>query len=161
MSHSAVSYRIVEADLDEPSHAAGLVHCIDAYAAEDMGGGHALSEDVKRRLVPGLKQHPERLVLLALHERAVVGAAVCFIGYSTFAAKPRLNVHDLCVLAAHRGQGLGRRLLEAVLERARAAGCAAVSLEVRADNAIARRLYQSLGFGPGFAPLEFWVRPLE
>jgi ribosomal protein S18 acetylase RimI-like enzyme len=156
-----VSYRIVEADLDQPRHAQGLVHCIDSYAAEDMGGGHALSEDVKLRLVPGLKQHPERLVLLALHEHEVVGAAVCFMGYSTFAAKPRLNVHDLCVLAAHRGHGLGRRLMEAVLERARAAGCSAVSLEVRTDNVIARRLYQSLGFGAGFAELQFWVRPLE
>jgi ribosomal protein S18 acetylase RimI-like enzyme len=156
-----VSYRIVDADLDEPSHAAGLVHCIDSYASEDMGGGHALSDDVKRRLVPGLKQHPTRLVLLALLEREVVGAVVCFMGFSTFAAKPRLNVHDLCVLEAHRGHGLGRRLMEAVLERARAAGCSAVSLEVRTDNEIARRLYQSLGFGTGFAPLEFWLRPLE
>jgi ribosomal protein S18 acetylase RimI-like enzyme len=155
-----VSYRIVDADLDEPSHAAGLVHCIDAYASEDMGGGHALSAEVKARLVPGLKEHPERLVLLALDERGVVGAAVCFMGYSTFAAKPRLNVHDLCVLAEHRGHGLGRRLMEAVLERARLAGCSAVSLEVRGDNAIARRLYQSLGFGAGLASMEFWVRPL-
>jgi len=68
---------------------------------------------------------------------------------------------DVYVDAAHRGHGLGRRLMEAVLERARAAGCSAVSLEVRTDNAIARRLYQSLGFGAGFAELEFWVRPLE
>ena len=156
-----MSYRIVEANLDEPSHAAGLVHCIDSYASEDMGGGHALSHDVKQRLVPGLKQHPSRLVLLALREHEVVGAAVCFMGYSTFAARPRLNVHDLCVLEAHRGHGLGRRLMEAVLERARDAGCSAVSLEVRTDNEIARRLYESLGFGPGFAALEFWVRPLQ
>jgi ribosomal protein S18 acetylase RimI-like enzyme len=155
-----VTYRIEPADLDDAVHAAGLVHCIDAYAAEDMGGGHALSDEVKRQLVPGLRLQPQRLVLLALHGQEVVGAAVCFMGYSTFAARPRLNVHDLCVLAPHRGHGLGRRLMEAVLERARAAGCAAVSLEVRADNAIARRLYQSLGFGAGFAPLEFWVRPL-
>jgi ribosomal protein S18 acetylase RimI-like enzyme len=155
-----MSYRIVEADLGDAGQAAGLVHCIDAYAAEDMGGGHALSEQVKRELVPGLVRQPGRLVLLAVHGVDVVGAAVCFMGYSTFSARPRLNVHDLCVLAAHRGHGLGRRLMEGVIERARAAGCAAVSLEVRSDNAIARRLYQSLGFGSGFAPLEFWVRPL-
>ncbi|MET0413016.1 MAG: GNAT family N-acetyltransferase, partial [Polyangiaceae bacterium] len=86
---------------------------------------------------------------------------VCFMAYSTFAARPRLNVHDLCVLEAHRGHGLGRRLMVAVLERARAAGCSAVSLEVSTVNAIARGLYQSLGFGTGSAPLEFWVRPLE
>jgi ribosomal protein S18 acetylase RimI-like enzyme len=156
-----MSYRIEEADLEDPVHAAGLVHCIDAYAAEDMGGGHALSDEVKRALVPGLKLQPQRLVLLARSHAEVVGAAVCFMGYSTFSAKPRLNVHDLCVLEPHRGQGLGRALMLAVIERARAAGCSAVSLEVRSDNAIARHLYQSLGFGAGFAPLEFWVRPLS
>ena len=43
-----------------------------------------------------------------------VGAAVCFIGFSTFAAKPLINIHDFVVLPAARGKGVGRRLLEAV-----------------------------------------------
>jgi len=39
---------------------------------------------------------------------------VCFRGFSTFAAAPLINVHDLAVVPGFRGQGIGRRLLEAV-----------------------------------------------
>jgi ribosomal protein S18 acetylase RimI-like enzyme len=153
-------YHIVAADLDDPEHCAGLLHCLDDYAAGDMGRSEGLSVEVQRAIVPGLREHPERLLRLALHGREVVGVAVCFLGFSTFSAKPRLNVHDLCVLAAHRGQGVGRALLESVLEGARAAGCSGVTLEVRTDNAIAQRLYRSLGFSGGSAPMLFWERKL-
>jgi ribosomal protein S18 acetylase RimI-like enzyme len=156
----ATRYRIVAADLEDPEHAAGLVHCLDDYAAGPMGRGQGLSPEVQRAIVPGLREHPERLIRLALHGPQVVGAAVCFIGFSTFSAKPRLNVHDLCVLGAHRGQGLGRGLLESVLEGARAAGCSGVTLEVRGDNEVAQRLYRSLGFNGGSAPMLFWERKL-
>lgn len=153
-------YSIVGADLDHPEHARGLVHCLDDYAADPMGRGEGLSAEVKGALIAGLQAHPERVIRLALHGTSVVGAAVCFVGYSTFAAKPRLNVHDLCVLRTHRGQGHGRRLLQAVLDTARALGCSAVTLEVRSDNAVAQHLYRSLGFGDTAAPMLFWERKL-
>ena len=153
-------YRIVAADLEDAEHCAGLVHCLDDYAAGPMGRAEGLSAEVQRAIVPGLREHPERLIRLALQGREVVGVAVCFIGFSTFSAKPRLNVHDLCVLGAHRGQGVGRALLESVLAGARAAGCSGVTLEVRTDNEIAQRLYRSLGFSGGSAPMLFWERKL-
>lgn len=45
-----------------------------------------------------------------------------------------------------RCQGIGRRLLEACLSRARDAGIEKVELEVFADNVVAVRLYESFGF---------------
>jgi ribosomal protein S18 acetylase RimI-like enzyme len=153
-------YRIVAADLDDPAHAAGLVACLDDYAAGSMGRGYGLSSAVKAALIPGLRARADGVIRLALRADEVVGAAVCFLGYSTFSAQPRLNVHDLCVLAAHRGHGLGRRLMQAALEAARAAGCSGVTLEVRSDNAVAQGLYRSLGFGAGEVPMEFWERKL-
>jgi len=50
------------------------------------------------------------------------------------------------LLPAHRGQGLGRRLLEAALEEARARGMERVELEVYASNERAMRLYETAGF---------------
>lgn len=152
--------RVVEADLDNHSHAAGVVACIDAYALHPMGGATPLPEDVKAGLIPGLKAHPAKLVLLALHAQEPVGVAVCFFGFSTFAARPRLNVHDLSVLPAYRGRGIGRSLLETVIDCARKRGCCGVTLEVRADNEPAKHLYKALGFSDWLAPLAFWERKL-
>ncbi|RIL05395.1 MAG: N-acetyltransferase [Proteobacteria bacterium] len=58
------------------------------------------------------------------------------------ARTPELGI---AVAAPHRAQGIGRRLLVALAQRARADGHPALSLSVSPDNA-ARRLYESLGF---------------
>ena len=49
---------------------------------------------------------------------------------------------------AHRGQGVGRRLLEATIERARTLAAVSLFLEVAEDNDVARTLYRSAGFQP-------------
>jgi ribosomal protein S18 acetylase RimI-like enzyme len=49
----------------------------------------------------------------------------------------------------HRGRGVGRALLEALIERARALpDLRQIQLSVTASQAAARRLYESLGFVP-------------
>jgi len=112
--------------------------------------------DGKRR--PGARREPQASGVERLPSQAVMpsalqagageplGVAVCFIGYSTFAARPLLNLHDLAVVPNARGAGVGRALLAAVEAQARARGCVKLTLEVREDNARARRLYQHVGF---------------
>jgi len=114
-----------------------------------MGGGAPLPEDVRARLGPDLRERAARgaaVVLLALREGEAVGVAVCFVGYSSFRARPLLNLHDLAVLPSARSSGAGRALLAAVAERAQKLGCCKVTLEVREDNAVARRFYERAGF---------------
>jgi len=53
---------------------------------------------------------------------------------------------NLAVGNAHRQRGLGRSLLEAMLQDATIRGISNVYLEVRESNAAARRLYASAGF---------------
>jgi len=50
------------------------------------------------------------------------------------------------VIQSHRGQGLGRRLAEATLQRARERGFEKIELGVFASNTAAIALYQKLGF---------------
>lgn len=57
-----------------------------------------------------------------------------------------LNLHHLWVEPGSRGRGVGRALVAAVEDQAAAAGCAAVVVDVEAENEVARRLYASLGF---------------
>jgi ribosomal protein S18 acetylase RimI-like enzyme len=144
-----MSLEIVEADLSSELGAACVVDLIDAYARDPMGGGRALPEDVRARLGPDLRAHVTlgtASVLLALQGGEAVGVAVCFLGYSTFRARPLLNLHDLAVRSDMRGAGVGQALLAAVASKAHALGCCKVTLEVREDNAPARRLYERTGF---------------
>jgi ribosomal protein S18 acetylase RimI-like enzyme len=53
---------------------------------------------------------------------------------------------DVVVDEPHRGRGFGRRLMELLEERTRAAGLGRIALNVYADNARARSLYESLGY---------------
>jgi ribosomal protein S18 acetylase RimI-like enzyme len=50
------------------------------------------------------------------------------------------------VSAEYRGRGIGKALLKAVLESAKAAGLTRIELSVREDNARAIALYEKLGF---------------
>jgi ribosomal protein S18 acetylase RimI-like enzyme len=55
-------------------------------------------------------------------------------------------VLGLGVLAAYRGQGIGKALLHATLERARAAGLTRIELTVRENNQRVVALYERFGF---------------
>jgi len=56
------------------------------------------------------------------------------------------HILNLCVNAHFRCRGVGRRMLEYLIDRARAAGMGEAFLEVRPSNIAAIRLYQSMGF---------------
>lgn len=143
--------QIVEADLSRTDHQEAVLGMIAAYAADPMGNGAPLPEDVMERLIPGLRNHPTTLILLAYVEGQPVGIAACFIGFSTFYARPVVNIHDLAIRPDCRGRGIGRHLLEAVAEKARQLGCCKVTLEVHEGNLLAKRLYEAAGFAPGAA----------
>jgi ribosomal-protein-alanine N-acetyltransferase len=59
------------------------------------------------------------------------------------------GISTLGVLPEARSRGVGRALATALLDRFSAAGVSRVTLGVRADNAIAIALYESLGFVQG------------
>jgi GNAT superfamily N-acetyltransferase len=141
-----MTLRITEADLADAAQARAVVDLIDSYARDPMGGTRPLPAAVRAAMIPGLQQFPGTLVFLAWNDVRPVGVAVCFKGFSTFAAKPLVNVHDLAVLPAWRGRGVGRQLLRAVADWARRHGCCKLTLEVLDHNVRARGLYESEGF---------------
>lgn len=134
------------AGLEDAADAAAVVALLDAYASDPRGGGKSLPLEVRARLIAGLRATPTARVWLALDGPTPVGVCVAFIGFSTFQALPLLNVHDLAVLATHRGRGVGRALLSAAEAHARELGCGKLTLEVQDDNTPARRLYERFGF---------------
>ena len=151
---------IRDADLDRAGDADALFAILDAYAREPGGQSAPLGADARAALVPGLRAHPQTFVLLACVDDAPVGAAVCFFGFSTFAGRPFLNVHDLALLPAHRGRGIGRALLDEAERRARVRGCCKLTLEVHQTNTGAQRLYRDFGFRGWESPTLFVTKRL-
>ena len=139
--------QICRADYANPVHAQALAQLLDGYARDVMGGGTALAPGVLATVAAELAKRPHAFSVLAFMGDAPVGLVNCFEGFSTFAAKPLVNVHDVTVEPAYRGQGIAQNMLREVEHIARKRGCCKLTLEVLQGNTNAIQLYQKIGFG--------------
>jgi ribosomal-protein-alanine acetyltransferase len=74
------------------------------------------------------------------------GEPVAYAGLLAPRGSGQGDIQTIAVDPEHRGSGLGRALMHALIDEARRRGATEVFLEVRADNPVARGLYESLGF---------------
>jgi ribosomal protein S18 acetylase RimI-like enzyme len=141
--------RVCRVDYADPAHAQAWVALLDAYAHDPMGGGAGLSDYAKTHVVAGLASRPQAFSVLAFAQDAAqtpVGLVNCIEGFSTFAAKPLVNIHDVIVMPDWRGRGVAGAMLEAVVQIARERGACKLTLEVLSGNQKALRTYAKLGF---------------
>lgn len=143
---TATAITTLRADYANAQHAAALVMLLDAYASDPAGGGQGLSAFAKANLVPGLAARPQAYSVLAFDGGQPVGLVNCIEGFSTFACKPLVNVHDVAVLASHRGRGVAEQMLALAEQIARERGAVKLTLEVLSGNRPAMRLYERIGF---------------
>jgi GNAT superfamily N-acetyltransferase len=88
-----------------------------------------------------------QLLAVAEDGRDVVGTLqLTFIPYLTYKGGERAQIEAVRVRGASRGSGIGRRMLEWAIERARDRGCHMVQLTMDKQRVEARRFYESLGF---------------
>lgn len=139
---------ITATDLARPEHAAAFLALLDHYARDPMGGGEGLSVYAKANLLRELQALPTFHGALAFLDNEAVGLINCFAGFSTFAARPLLNIHDIVTRAEWRGQGIGQALLQWAAGRARQLGCCKLTLEVLSNNRRAMASYERAGFAP-------------
>lgn len=154
------------ADYTNPLHGAALVAMLDAYAQDPMGGAHALSDFAKDNLVAALAARTQAYSVLAFDGDKPVGLVNCIEGFSTFACRPLVNVHDVAVLASHRGQRVAEKMLALAETIARERGACKLTLEVLQGNAGADRLYRRMGFAnyeldPALGQAQFMQKWLE
>ncbi len=143
-----MSLHVSAVDLYDPAQAAIWLDLLDHYARDPMGGGEGLSDYARLHLVHTIRQVPGFHGALAWLDGEAVGLIDCFAGFSTFAAKPLLNVHDIVVHASRRGQGIAQALLAWAGQRAGELGCCKLTLEVLSNNARAMAAYRRAGFVP-------------
>jgi ribosomal-protein-alanine N-acetyltransferase len=72
-----------------------------------------------------------------------------------------IHINNVALRPALRGQGLGTSLMRHVLREARRLGARRATLEVRASNEGARRLYERLGFRLEGTRRNYYTNPVE
>ena len=144
-----INLNIRPVDFSKTTDVDCYLELLDAYANDPMGIGQSLTAEKRCRLAADLASNPTAHCLLAEHAGQAIGVTTCFLGYSTFQARPLLNIHDLAVLPGWRGRGVAGQLLAAITELAVDLNCCRVTLEVREDNPRALQAYQHAGFMPG------------
>ena len=157
---------IVRVRYDNPAHAAALIGLLDAYARDPAGGGEPLDEFARDNLIAELAARPFVFSVLAFDGDTPVGLVNAIEGFSTFACRPLVNVHDVVVAAGHRGRGIAAKLFSEVEAIARERGACKLTLEVLDGNAPARALYRRLGFAayqldPGMGHAQFLHKWLD
>jgi GNAT superfamily N-acetyltransferase len=156
---------ILLADLSLPSHGETIIYLLNEYAKDEMGGGTELSIFVKNNLVSEFKKRQGVYIILAFVDGHPAGLVNCFEGFSTFACKPLLNIHDVIVISGYRGRGISKKMLNKAEEIALGLGCCKLTLEVLEGNTIAQMAYKSCGYSgyelnPKMGKAMFWQKKL-
>jgi len=138
--------KVRRADYADAGDAAALVMLLDAYASDPAGGGEPLSAFARAHLVSELAARPQAFSVLAFDGAQPVGLVNCIEGFSTFKCRPLVNVHDVAVLASHRGRGIAEQMLALAESIARERGAVKMTLEVLSGNAPAVKLYRRIGY---------------
>ena len=87
---------VLQASYTNPVHAEAIGLVLNAYAEDPMGGGHSLPADLLKQLPAELAKRPHAFSVLAFVGGEPAGLVNCFEGFSTFACRPLVNVHDVC-----------------------------------------------------------------
>jgi len=137
---------LILVDYADAVHAEALKALLDHYARDPAGGGSALAPEVLDGLPAALAARPQAFSVLAFDGQKPVGLVNCIEGFSTFACKPLVNIHDVVVLPSHRGRRVAARMFERVEQEARRRGACKLTLEVLSGNASALAAYRREGF---------------
>ena len=156
---------VLQASYTNAVHADAMGLLLNSYAEDPMGGGHSLPADLLQQLPAELAKRPHAFSVLAFVGGEPAGLVNCFEGFSTFACRPLVNVHDVVVKEQFRGLGLSQKMLQKVEEIARQRGCCKITLEVLEGNALAQSAYRKFGFDdsvfdPAHGRMLFWHKPL-
>lgn len=165
MTEPMTTIQVVVANYHKPQHQHDIPYLLNAYANDPMGGGNALPEDVQSSLVAKLAKLAHAFSVIAYVDDEPAGLVNCFEAFSTFKAKPLVNIHDVVVLKAYRGLGISQRLLAEVERIATDKGCCKITLEVLSGNTVAINAYKKYGFDhyqldPTAGVAQFWEKAL-
>ena len=131
--------RVRRATVADAAGAARLMHRFDTEYDEEIDEPDVLERRYRQQLESG-----DVTVLLA--GEGPDGFAQLRYRGQVYSDAPAAYLEELYVAPPKRGEGLGRALLEAAMEEARARGADHIDLGTSEDDTAARELYESAGF---------------
>jgi len=149
--------RVRLATSDDAAEIARLMHRFDTEYYSDIDEPEKLERRYREQLEAG-----DVTVILADEQ---LGFAQLRFRKQVYSDAPAAYVEELYVVPDRRGEGLGRALMEAAVETARADGADVIDLGTATDDTAARGLYESLGFtnregGPDGPSMLYYERDL-
>ena len=155
-----MDFSFVQVDLNNPEHCCQLIDLLDAYMQDEMGNGAPMQVEKASEIIEGLKNHAGYIGFFALVNGEFAALANCNKNFSTFKAKPLINIHDFIVYPKFRGKGVGLFLLDSIAGFGIENNYCRINLEVRNDNLKAQNLYKKAGYSDCHPPMYFWERQL-
>jgi ribosomal protein S18 acetylase RimI-like enzyme len=132
-------HEVRRAELADAEAVGRLMHDFNAEFDEPTPGPERIAERIRELLAGG-----DTAILLA----GSGSDGLAILRFRLAITTPGLECHlaELYVVPARRGQGLGRALMNAAIDAARARGADYMDLGTSEDDVAARALYESLGF---------------
>ncbi len=152
--------RFVQVDLNNEEHCSALLQLLNDYMLDEMGVGAPIPEDLGPKILSGLKNHAAYIGFFVCVGDDFAALTNCNLNFSTWKAKPLINIHDFIVSPKFRKQGIGLFLLNEIARYALEKGYCRINLEVRHDNLKAQNLYKKAGFKECQSPNYFWEKKL-
>ena len=103
-----------------------------------------VTNTVEQMYVDGFGENPIFATIVSKVEGEIVGMALYYYRYSTWKGK-RLYLEDLIVSETMRGRGLGEKLLNAIIDKARETACTGLMWQVLDWNEPAINFYKKFG----------------
>lgn len=139
-----------------------LEFIVEMIADDDLGKQR---EDFKRPLpdcyisaFKAINQDPRNELIVATEGEQVIGTLqLTFIPNLTFKGGERCQIEAVRVHRDHRSQGLGNKLFEWAIERAKEKGCYLVQLTTNKQRDRAKDFYDQLGFQATHAGMKLYL----
>lgn len=129
----------------------------DSIAAKREGAGDAGNPKISQAFET-IAADPNNDLIVAERDGTVIGVMqLTFIPGLTYEGGTRAQIEGVRIAATERGAGIGRRMIEHAIAKARDRGCALVQLttDKRRDEAAA--FYVDLGFTPSHIGMKMWL----
>lgn len=142
---------IADAVTIRPALRSDLAAIVRLYASDEL---HGASEPAHLEVAEGhvaafqeIAGDPDNCVYVAEQSGVVLGTCqLTFIRQLSYGGCLVAQVESVYVDAAHRGRGIGERLIENAIRRARERGALRIQLTTNLKRVAAHRFYERLGF---------------